>query len=74
MKEIIKMEKSKAKENSTGLMEVLMKEILMIILFMAKVSTNGPITELTMVIGNSIKCMDKDYLSGQMEGLMLEST
>lgn len=67
-------EKKKAKDISNGLMAVITKEISRITTFMETVTINGLMVELTMVNGNSIRCMVMESLLGTMEESMKVST
>ncbi len=63
--ETINLEGKRAKANFFGLIVQIMKEILLIIIFMAMVYINGLMVGYIKVIGKIIKWMEKENLPGQ---------
>jgi len=72
MRVTMKWAENKAKVILNGLMEVLMKVISIIIIFMVLEFMNGLMVEDIRESGETIRCMGRESLHGQTEENMLE--
>ena len=70
MKETMKMARKMEKENSHGKTGLVTKEILKIMILMAKELTKGQIKEFILVNGSKTKCTGKEFLLGPTVELM----